>query len=138
MRRRNLVVVIVALVVAFGVMLGVVRWVDPVARYRRDHDAASLYVVLNTRIANGDSLEAVEALLGRGAVGDNPTMLKVARKWAAANPAAMPQGVRDEDVFYNYRADGWHMGLQFRDGHLVNHDPSVFAAPPVPFHGLGS
>jgi hypothetical protein len=29
-----------------------------------------------------------------------------------------------------------YMTLQFRAGHLVNHKPRDFAAPPVPFQGL--
>ena len=59
----RLALVLVALV-ACG--LAALRWNDPASRYRRQHDERSLDAVLSARVANGDSVRALDALLGPG------------------------------------------------------------------------
>jgi hypothetical protein len=135
MKPRISMRVLIALVALISVVLAVARWNDPVVRYRRNHDEASLHAVLSRRVANGDSIEAVEAILGRGVVSTDPKMRQMAASLALSAPMAWPEGVIEGDEFRRYPAgEGLDQVLQFRGGHLVNFNPKQIAGLLVEFH----
>ena len=53
-------------VLVFSVIFAIVRYNLPSQRYRRNGDYKSLRTLLSTKVASGDSLESVTAILGGG------------------------------------------------------------------------
>lgn len=124
MKPRVSICVLIALVALIGVTLAVAPLRDPAIRYRRNHDKASLHAALSRHVANGDSIESIEAVLGRGVVSSDPEMYEVAATLASSNPTNWPQGVLASDEFRRYPSGaGEDKVLQFRKGHLVNFNP---------------
>lgn len=105
------------------------------SHYRVRHDSKSLYEVLSTKIANGDSLTAIEAILGpsQPTAGDAyERAMRAIQSFAADSPDRYPDGVHDSDVLVEYpMASCGAVILQIRDGRLVNHIPADFADGPA-------
>lgn len=110
---------------------------DPGSHYRRHHDGESLYVLLSRHIKAGDSYSKVSNLLGNSQVSPNTDKFKKAMvEWSQQYPAKYPDGLEDEDVFYDYpiekkplfkpRRTVVVLSLQFRKGLLVNHMPEDY------------
>jgi hypothetical protein len=101
--------------------------------YKRNHDAKSIRYLLSRRIKTGDSLERVVSLLGPGEL-DDGSNLAYKMEWQAGPhdnqyvvPALYPDGFREGDLFINFVAKPYNpYALQFRNGRLVNHDPTQF------------
>ena len=97
------------------------------AHYRRHHDPESLFKVMHESVRAGDSLEQVHKLLGPGQEADQRSREAV-RKLARKCPDKYPDGVTEGDQILV-----WPMGqdaamqLAFRDGKLLNHNPSDYA-----------
>lgn len=95
--------------------------------YRRHKDGKSLYAVMHDSVRTGDSVEKVQGLLGTGQNDEGQRALQATKKMAAKNPSGWPEGVRDDDKMIGYSfGDGSTLWLQFRNGKLVNHNPSDF------------
>ncbi len=137
MKQRISIRMSLILVALIGAVLGILRWNDPAVRYRRDHDETSLHEVLSGRMVNGDSIETVESILGRGVVSTDSKLRRSASSFAQMNPKGWPQGVQEGDVFHKYQSgQGQEQVLQFRAGRLVNFNPREFAGPPIPATGI--
>jgi hypothetical protein len=111
----------------FSVVFAVVRYNLPLQRYRRNGDEASLYKVLSTNVSRSDSQESVTALLGRGTTDDE--LLSALLKWQAGphyDANVWPDGIQEDDVLLEFDAKPYNVRLQFRNGRLVNFDPTEF------------
>lgn len=99
--------------------------------YQRFQDGKSLYALLGSRIDRGDSLQEVEQILGPGVAleeaDDVEPLRDYLRREASLNPESFPDGVQPGDVFIRYPHGDESTTLQFRNGFLVNHDPTLFA-----------
>jgi hypothetical protein len=136
MKPRLSIRVALLMIALIGGALAVARWNDPALRYRRDHDQVSLHAVLSGRIANGDTIERIEAFLGPGKVNTNPKLRRAAATIAMQSPKESPQGVSDGDEFREYASGPGVLSiLQFRGGRLVNFNPRDYAGPAVPVTG---
>ncbi len=113
-------------VALIAVGLALWRWSDPAVRYRATGDSTAFYEVLKNQIKNGDSVEQVQWRLGQAHLITDPNHLAGSRNYTRRTPGENPQGVEDRDVFFSYRAGGWNITLQARDGRLVNFDPSSY------------
>lgn len=116
-------VVGLATVILIGIAFALVA--TPSVRYRLFGDADSLDAALARQIRPGASQENVVSVLGPG------EPVKDAQKFRAAirrRPHGFPDGVTDRDTFLRYRCAGGATYLQFRDGRLINHDPSRIEA----------
>lgn len=111
--------------------LAVVRWNDPAVRYRRTGEGHALYAVLKDRLRNGVTFEGASQILGPGNRVADPKFLK----YAVANALSSPEGARATDAFYTWKSTGWDITLQFRDGKLINHNPSVYPLADPSFIG---
>ncbi|MEW4568998.1 hypothetical protein AB1L88_14130 [Tautonia sp. JC769] len=121
------------LVALAGGILAVLRWFDPVVRYRRDRDADSLYSALSSGVKNGDPVEKLERLLGTGAINSSPELRRSVTAFAERSPTDYPQGIAEDDEFREYRCGADEaLILQYRQGRLVNFDPKMFSEGPVP------
>ena len=91
--------------------------------YQRFHDGKSLYAVLSSRIASGDSLEHVESILGPGTplTEETDAFRSQLREQALWTPQRFPNGVQDIDVFLTWPLEDRSVTLQFRNATLVNH-----------------
>ena len=99
--------------------------------YRVHQDAKSLFATLHKEIKPGDSFQRVEELLGKGEPPQNREKLIAAvKKFAQRLPQSYPDGVRDDDVFLDYRAGNMTVSLQFREGRLINLNPKDFEKVP--------
>lgn len=129
-------------IVAGVVLAGIVFWLvlqSPAillayraAHYRRDHDADSLWVVLKS-FRNGNRVENVERILGSAPRNNDPKYRAICAKVMAANPVTAPHGFIETDELLAYPAQGMTIFLQFRDGNLVNFNPSDY---PMEFNAL--
>jgi len=120
----------ILLIAGVAVVLAIWRWNDAGPRYRRTGDAAAFYVLLRDRIRNGDSMGSVMRNLGPGR---HETDAKFHDDFVALtrrNPIENPQGGQDTDDFYSWKAAGWNHVLQFRNGRLINHDPTAYRVVP--------
>jgi hypothetical protein len=129
----RLTLVLIALI---GGILAVVRWNDPVVRYRRDHDESSLNTVMSRRVAAGDTVESIESLLGPGKHITDPGWRRSVAAFVARAPSGYPDGLDPEDEFRGFASGpGNSTILQFRDGHLINFKPSDFVGTAATFAG---
>ena len=91
---------------------------------------AEIRQTLHDEIKPGDSVAKVRALLGRGIdplEKDRQRHLAVSRDLASRSPS-FPDGVQDDDNFVGYRCnEEGFCYLQFRNGKLINFNPSGFA-----------
>ena len=126
MMRRISLRAMILLIVPIAGLLAFLRWNDPVSRYRRLHDAASLNAIMSRRVQNGDSLSKVELLLGQVPICVDPRAMRVSIKSARAFPSDYPQGVQADDEFRTYPMGSGGVYLQFRRGRLINFDPKNF------------
>lgn len=111
--------------------LVVIRWNDPAVRYRRTGEAVAFYGVLKDQIRNGDTIGEVSRLLGPGRLVTDPKFHADAMSYAIRTPSVNPQGGRDSDRFYTWKTTEWNITLQFRDGHLINHNPAIYPLKPL-------
>jgi hypothetical protein len=97
--------------------------------YRRFRDGQTLYSVLHTNIERGSTVPDIEKLLGPGApVTDGVESLRTRVKQLAVRyPELYPDGVHETDTFLDWPAGEDSVTLQFRNGWLMNHNPSQFA-----------
>jgi len=127
----------VSIILSILFLLNGCRGKDPGSHYRRHHDGESLYILLNKYIKTGDTYSKVSELLGSSKVSQLSKKLQlVITKLAEKNPEKYPDGVDDEDVFYEYpieenkfmkpRRIVVTVYLQFRNGMLINHSPEDF------------
>jgi len=102
-------------------------------------DAKSLFAALHNEVKPGDTIERVQAILGRGVSRPNSEKRFAARQEMAKRyPQSYPDGVQKDDVFVRYTfGDNVGVALQFREGRLINFDPKQFEKVPK-FVGLGS
>ncbi len=137
-RKLRISIRVTCLMIAFiAGALAIVHWNDPALRYRRDHDEVSFRAVLHGRIANGDTIERVEAFLGPGKVKSDPKVRRSAATIAMQSPEEYPQGVDEGDEFRGYQTGpGVSTILQFRGRRLVNFDPRNYAGPSAPVTGV--
>jgi hypothetical protein len=127
------------LIALIGGVLAVIRWNDPAVRYRRDHDAESLNLVMSRRVALGDTVETIEALLGPGKPVTDSKWRQSVAKFVARAPSGYPQGLGDEDEFRGFASGrGVTTILQFRDGRLINFKPSDFEGRAGSFAGASN
>ena len=127
---KHAVIPVAVLVVIVG--LGVVAtWPSgsvEAEHYQRFQDGKSLYALLSSRIQHGDSLQEVEAILGAGVAvtTDVDAIRQFVPREASLNSESFQDGVHPNDVFINYPYGDESTTLQFRNGYLVNHDPSLY------------
>ena len=97
--------------------------------YRRFRDGQTLYSVLHTNIERGSTVPDVEKLLGpETPVTDGVESLRTRVKQLAVRyPEPYPDGVHETDTFLDWPAGEDSVTLQFRNGWLMNHNPSQFA-----------
>lgn len=117
---------------------------SPVARYQRNRDVDTLRYLLSTQLDSGNSVREVTALLGKGERASNEHVDRLLR-WRDAEgqrkffDASFPEGVEKTDVFLFYPAEPkGSYRLQFRDGKLINFDPSLYEGPDEMIGSLGS
>jgi hypothetical protein len=107
--------------------------------YRSHKDGKSLYAVMHESVRTGDSVEKVQGLLGAGQNDEGQKALEATKKMAAKNPSGWPDGVRDDDKMIGFPFDdGITLWLQFRNGKLVNHNPSDFTKYEPTVNAVGS
>jgi hypothetical protein len=97
--------------------------------YRRFRDGQTLYSVLHTEVEPGSAVQDVEKLLGAGVpVTDGVEAVRAGLKQLAIRyHEHYPDGVYETDTFLEWPAGEDSVTLQFRNGWLMNHDPSQFA-----------
>jgi hypothetical protein len=132
MKRRkqfSLAVLFLGVLVA-SVIFAVIRYNLPSQRYRRNGDEESLRTLLSRRVVSGDSQESVSSLLGGGKLeeGVRSSLLK----WQSGprvKANVFPEGIEEDDVFISFEQNPrvGRLVLQFRNGKLVNFDPTEFA-----------
>jgi|GEM_PF-5263332 len=113
-------------ILGIAIGLAVIRWNDPAVRYRRTGEADAFYAVLKSQIKNGDSIDKVSRLLGVGSLVTDPKVHAYFVSYALRTPSENPQGARDTDRFSTWKTTEWNITLQFRDGHLINHQPAIY------------
>ena len=127
---RQVALPIIILLVVIGLMIVATMPSGPVEadHYQRFQDGKSLYALLSSRIASGDSLQDVEGILGTGipVTEDAESVRTEIQKRAQWYPAQYPNGVSAGDTFLRWPLEGDAVTLQFRDGYLVHHNPSSF------------
>lgn len=130
MRLKFSIRAVLILFTLLGGVFAFIHWNDPVTRYRRNHDAASLRAILSRRARNGDTIARIQDLLGPAKQYTNAGFQSVIIPYAQRNRSSFPDGVAETDVFYEF-AEGPHMKtvLQFRNGRMVNFDPKEFQEP---------
>ena len=121
---------VLILVTLLGGLFAFIHWNDPVTRYRRNHDAASLRAILSRRARNGDTIARIQDLLGPAKQYTDAGFKSALTAHAHRNPSSFPDGVAEIDAFYEF-AEGPNMAtiLQFRNGRMVNFDPKEFQEP---------
>jgi len=108
------------------------------AHYRRHHDPESLFKVMHESVRAGESIEQAQKLLGPGQEA-NQEAREAVRKLARKCPDKYPDGVTEGDQIL-----AWPMGqdgailLEFRDGKLLNHNPSDYVAYKPMISAVGS
>ncbi len=104
------------------------------ARYQRQHDEVSLRSLLATQIKPGDSKQRVSELLGPGQPDDGSYRSRLL-EWQSGPHFLrefFPEGVRESDAFMFFDSKpGGRYELQFRDGLLINFDPTNYVGPPL-------
>jgi hypothetical protein len=97
--------------------------------YRKFRDGQTLYSVLHTDVEPGSAVQDVENLLGTGVpVTAGVESLRARLKQQAIRyPELYRDGIHETDTFLNWPAGEDSVTLQFRNGWLMNHDPSQFA-----------
>ena len=120
----RLAIVVVALIaIMLAITLAIHRRYDPAIRYRRGDHAEFFAASDYWQIANGDTAERVEALLG-------PPHIPIKKSFIQSNIdninrkfSYYPGGFEDGDEFRQYAVGPDSYGLfQFRDGRLINFD----------------
>jgi len=140
--RRFLLIVSGVLLVALAALL-LVGW--RMGRihgiwYRWTSDEQAFFQALSRGTMRGQTREAFESLLGPGKTlnaTEDAAQVKIMKKWEAEKHPDAPDGYRPGDVFVQFKVGaGQYYSFQFRDGRLVNHDPTPFATA-LPFTVLG-
>lgn len=107
---------------------------DKARHYRAHQDIESLCVALYTQVKPGDSLSRVQALLGDGTAATNrEKFVRVMNAVTNKNPQAYSDGIEDQDQFIGFTGRGqpeMTVFLQFRNGRLINFQPSDFEKVP--------
>ena len=91
-----------AVLILFGLLGGIfafIYWNDPVTRYRRDHDAASLRAILSRRAKNGDTIARIQDLLGPAPSGNDEGFRWACRMMTFSKRELVCRFVAETDVF---------------------------------------
>jgi hypothetical protein len=124
-RRMMVAVAVISLVI--GVTVSTIRWNDPTARYRRNHDDESLRAILSSRVENGDRVEKLRELLGPLKRYENPKFYRRMATYMNEPGFTGRDGFREGDEFFEFDSGpGSKTLLQVRDGHLVNFIPREY------------
>jgi len=91
--------------------------------YRYTGSGKWLYSTLYHGVQNGDTIEQVERLLGPGKEA-GAKIRKALKKFAQRYP--QPDGYEDSDQILGFPLSGGELYLQFRNGVLINFDPTEF------------
>lgn len=122
-----LVVAGVALTIAVIVLFAYIceRGWFSAAVYRYTGSGKWLYSTLYHGVQNGDNIEQVERLLGPGEKGE-AKLLSSFKRYAEKYPETSPDGWQDDDEAVGFPLPNGKLYLQFRNGVLINFDPSDF------------
>lgn len=128
-RRRILSGVAIVAAVAIGT---VVFLKNPGRRYRLLGVPDGFYEAVRTRLANGETLNQVVAVIGppTSTPAQEARILAAQRKMFAERPHEYPDGFEPTDRFVGWDVGGIGNYFHFRDGHLVNFDPAIYGRPP--------
>ncbi|TWT78637.1 hypothetical protein CA13_00330 [Planctomycetes bacterium CA13] len=133
--RRFRLASLFAIVTVSALSIAAHNYFSASGRYKRNGDVETFCLLLATRIEAGDTLAEVSSILGPGTQTDGSyteTMTSVMFGARFDSVSRWPDGIEDNDLFVLYRADPKPTyELQFRDGILVNHDPSWYEGPNV-------
>lgn len=101
--------------------------------YRRTGDPQSLDVALFRGVANGDTVEKIESLLGPGFVvtasDELARAVRARKQMISRGDPSMTSGYRDGDMFMEWKYGIATYQFQFRDGRIINFDPEEFRDP---------
>jgi len=122
---RRWIVAIVLVVTTCAVIFAVSSAHSKARHYRKHMDAESLFAVLREEVRPGDSIQRVEALLGKGQVSRKHKWLVASVRAAAQRfPQTYQSGVETDDEFLGYCYGNTEaIFLQFRERRLINFDP---------------
>jgi len=95
------------------------------AVYRYTGSGKWLYSTLYHGVQNGDTIEQVEQLLGPGKKG-GAKLLNSFKRLAEKYPESCPDGYKEADEAVGFPLPGSELYLQFRNGVLINFDPTDF------------
>lgn len=117
-------------VLLLGVMLTALclaGWNGYSAWYRQQHGDEVLNNQLH-RIRNGDSLEVVTSRLGVEGVNidEDPTLGPDVARFTRERYGQRESGLDDADQLLTFSVGKYGVTLQFRDGQIINHDPSEY------------
>lgn len=121
--------IIIASAVAIGIIAGIRYLRLPQTQYRIRHDYASFYNVALSKLKPGLSYQKVTSMLGPGELitGDNRER---ELKQAPDIPRLYPDGLLPSDTIVSYPVGKLtYMHLYFRDGALINFDPTQYQKP---------
>lgn len=126
---KAIIVILSAAAVVLCVAAGV--WIAPRVRLAfnasqfRDNGDANAFLYVYESLRNGDTIERIEGLLGSGQPNQDPKYRAACKKVVDANPDEAPSGFLESDALMGYSAGVNIIHLQFRDGQLVNHTPTI-------------
>ncbi|MHC4876123.1 MAG: hypothetical protein ACYTGL_06460 [Planctomycetota bacterium] len=123
MKQAALPVVVLMVILGLGFITTWPSGALEADHYQRFRDGKSLYAILSSRIASGDSLQHVESALGPGTplTEEADAHRSELREQALWTPQRFPNGVQNADVFLTWPLEDQSVTLQFRNGTLVNH-----------------
>ncbi len=107
------------------------------AWHRQHHGDEIINIQLHSKVRNGDSVEHVSARLGVEGV-DVDTDRTLESVFVRRMYAERESGLLSSDQLLSFSVGRFGITLQFRDGKLVNHDPTEFknAGLPISFRKL--
>ncbi len=106
-------------------------------RYRLFGDEAALYDLMRTQIAPGASIADVQELLGPGRPSEYAPRVQQAMRDRFSDGFEIEDRVIEFPAYFARGGTGG-ICLQFRDGKLINHDPSMIPDKPEPVRILNS
>ena len=121
--KRNHLICITQISAVTIVLAVVATGCTSAARYRCFQDEKALFAVMHKEIQNGDPYEEVSRLLGPG-VPAQERMYIATKGLAEKYPDHFPDGFKDTDTVMTFPGG---FNFEFRDGKLINHDPSRYA-----------
>jgi len=99
--------------------------------YQQKKDVKSLYAVLCGQVENGCSIDEIHRSLGQEDLSMSERGNSIVKKLAEKTPSSFPNGFQVDDQVLAYTtSEDFTVFLQFRNGHLINHNPAEFKKMP--------